>query len=70
MEIVHKLQQSTSTRIGTCSSIVIDTCSGIGSGTCIDTGAGEHDVEYCLTTDGLVRFREMIYLQIVVRSRR
>jgi len=58
MEIVHKLQQSTSsnTCIGTYGGI--GTCSGIC--TCIDVGAW--DVDYHLMTDGLVKFRERIYV--------
>lgn len=48
MDIVHRLQQSTGT--------------GIGSGTSIGTGAGVQDVDYYLTTDGLIKFRDMIYV--------
>jgi len=48
MEITHRLQQS----IGTCT--CGDTCTGIG------TCTGAHDVDYCLTIDGLVRFIDMI----------
>jgi len=40
--------------------------SGIGtsSGTCIDMGRGAsaQGMDYCLTMDGLVRFRDMIYV--------
>lgn len=32
------------------------TCTGVG------TGIGDQDVDYRLTTDGLVRFRDMIYV--------
>jgi len=52
MEIVHRLQQSIGK--GTCSS------TGIGTGTSTDTDA--QDVDYYLTTDGLVRFRDKIYV--------
>jgi len=45
---MHRLQQSA----GTC------TC--IGTGTC--AGIGAQDVDYCLTTDGLFRFRDKIYV--------
>jgi len=33
-------------------------------GTCVGTGTniGDRDVDYCLTTDGLVRFRDRIYV--------
>lgn len=50
MEVVHRLQQSTGTCIGTCSS----------TGTCIYFGT--QGVDYHFTTDGLVRFRGMIYV--------
>ena len=64
MEIMHKLQQSTGTctcggtGICTCSSTCIGAGSGIGIGTCV----GAHDVDYCLTTDVLARFRDRIYV--------
>jgi len=68
MYIVHRLQQSTSsgtgssigsgTSIGTNSSTGI----GIGSGIGIGTGVGAQDVDYCLTTYGLVKFRDRIYV--------
>lgn len=36
---------------------------GSGSrGTCIGTGAGTQGMDYCLTVDGLVRFKDMIYV--------
>ena len=46
MEIMHRLQQRT------------------GTGTSIDVGTstGDRDADYHLTTDGLVRFRDMIYV--------
>jgi len=48
MDIMHRLQQSTG--IGTCTS----------AGTC--TSTGDQDADYHLTTNGLVRFRDMIYV--------
>jgi len=51
---MHRLQQSKG--IGTCDS----TGTGTSSGTA--TGAGAQDVDYCLTADGLVRFRDKIYV--------
>eukprot|EP00253_Pinus_taeda_P003285 PITA_03285 len=60
MEIMHRLQQSTCTYTygGT------DTGSSIGTGggTSTSTGAGAQDVDYCLTVDGLIRFRDRIYV--------
>lgn len=60
MEIVHRLQWS----IGICtcisSGIGIITCRG--TGTCTSAGIGAQDVDYCLTTDGSVRFRNKIYV--------
>lgn len=55
---MHMLQQGTGTCInnGTGTGIGIVTSSGIG------IGPGAHDVDYCLTTDGLVRFRDMIHV--------
>lgn len=52
------LQQST----GTGTSDNTDT--GIGSDTSTGTGigVGAWDVDYCLTIDGLVRFRDNIYV--------
>ena len=54
MDFMHRLQQSTGTCIGasTC------TCRGAG----ISTGARAQGMDYCLTTDGLVKFRDMIYV--------
>lgn len=64
MEIMHRLQQSIATcdSTGTCECTC--TCIGIGTsvGTCIGTGVGAQDVDYCLTLDGLVRFRDRIYV--------
>ena len=48
MEIVHRLQQSTGT------------CNGTYTSTSKSTGA--QNVDYCLTTDRLVRFRDGIYV--------
>jgi len=50
MEIVHRLQQSTGTGIRT----------GASSSTC--TGAGAQDMDYRLIANGLVRFKERIYV--------
>jgi len=62
MEIVHRLQQSTSTgtgdSIGTGTEDSIGTCDSIGIGTC----TGAKDLDHCLTVDGLVRFRDRIYV--------
>jgi len=66
MEIMHRLQKSTgtgiggSTVIGMSSNTIIgtDTHSSIGTG----IGAGVHDVDYCLTTYGLVRFIDRTYV--------
>ena len=55
-DIIHRLQDNTC--IGTSGS----TCIGIGSGIGIGTGAGAEDVDYCLTIDGLVRFKDKIYV--------
>ena len=52
MDIMHRLQQS----IGTCTGIGNSTSIGIGDGT------GAQGMDYCLTVDGLVRFRDRIYL--------
>eukprot|EP00253_Pinus_taeda_P020143 PITA_20143 len=46
MEIMHRLQQSTHTSIGGSTS----------------TGVGAQDVDYYLTIDGLVRFKDRIYV--------
>lgn len=46
MEIMHRLQQS------------IGTSTGIGVG----ANTGDQDAYYHLTTDGLVRFRDQIYV--------
>ena len=54
MEIMHRLQQGTST--GTF--VGIGTCRGEGTG----TGAGVQGMDYCLTVDGLVIFRDMMYI--------
>jgi len=35
----------------------------IGTGTSLGLGLHAHDVDYCLTTYGLVGFRDMIYVQ-------
>jgi len=63
MEIMRRLQLSTG--IGTCGStcICIGGSVGIdtGSVTCIGTGICAQDVDYCLTIDALVRFRDNIY---------
>jgi len=56
MEIMHKFQQSTGTSTCTCIGSSTRTC------TCNGTCAGAQDVDYCLTTDGLVRFKDMIYV--------
>ena len=56
MDMIHMLQQSNGTStdggIGT----------GTGSGTGTGTGAGALDVDYCLTTNRLAQFRDMIYV--------
>jgi len=62
MEIMHRLQQSTSTT--TCTNI------GAGTGTYTDIGActgtctstSDQDADYHLTVYGLVRFKDMIYV--------
>ena len=54
--------------IGTGSSTGIGTSRSIGIGTCSSTGTsggtsvGAQDVDYCLIEDGLVRFRDRIYV--------
>ena len=50
MDIVHKLQQSAGTNTGT------------GTSTGSGTGVGAQDVDYFLTADGLVSFRDGIYV--------
>lgn len=64
MDIVHKLQKSTGT--GTGSGTCIGTCigSGIGTGIGMGTGIGEsaQGTNYWLTTYGLVRFPDNIYV--------
>lgn len=64
MEIMHKLQHSTSTGtgdgIGTCDSTSTSTCTSHGIG--IGTSASAQDVDYFLTTNGLVRFGDRIYV--------
>lgn len=76
MEIVHGLQQSDSTstgmghgtHIGTSVGTHISTCIGTGIGVStstgrrIGTGAGACGMDYCLIVDGLVRFRDRIYM--------
>jgi len=68
MDIVHRLQQSicTSTGDSTGTSIGdgtdIGVGKGIGSGMGTGTGVGEHDMDYCLIADGLVRFKDKIYV--------
>jgi len=54
MEIVHKLQQG----VGTGTSGNTCTCSN----TYTSTGADAQRTNYCLTVDGLVRFRDKIYV--------
>ena len=54
MEILHRLQQGDSTSTGT----GISTCSGIS--TCGSTSVDAQAMDYCVTTDGLVRFRDRI----------
>ena len=76
MEIMYRLQQSTGTctcigNIGTCTcSTGIGTCNNTSIGTGIGTCVSAQDVDYCLTTDGSVRFRDRIYVLDVVSSRR
>lgn len=55
MDIVHNLHYITGT--GTCS-VGIGTCSGI----CTCTNVRAQDIDYCVTTNGLVRFRNRIYV--------
>eukprot|EP00253_Pinus_taeda_P030645 PITA_30645 len=66
MENVHRLQQGDSTGtshgIGTCTCAGIGTCSGIGTGVSTSTCTGAQSMDYRLTTDGLVRFRDRIYV--------
>ena len=66
MEIVYRLQQSTSTCKGTCIGGNTGTCDGTGEGTNTSSGtstsAGAWDLGYCLATHGLVRFRDKIYV--------
>ena len=59
MDILHRLQQSTG--IGTCTG----DGTGIGIGTSDGRGTSEsgQDVDYCLTGDVLVRFRDRIYVR-------
>ena len=54
MDIMHMLQQSTGTSKGKGTSTSV----GIG----VSTGEGDQDANYCLTVDGLVRFRDKIYV--------
>ena len=62
LEIVDRLQQDdstgTSTSHGTCTSsgAITSTCSGTG------IGVNVQDLDYCLMADGLVRFRDRIYV--------
>lgn len=68
MEIVYKLQQG----VGTCRVDITSTGIGVGIGTCsgigtsgskgTGTSAGAQGMDYCLTVDGLVRFRDRIYV--------
>ena len=66
MEIMHRLQRGigTSTSIG--ANIGIGSGTSTGGSTSIGTytgaGAGAHGMDYCLTVDGLVRFKDMIYV--------
>ena len=66
MEIMHRLQQSTSTGTCTCVGVgtSVGTCIGIGTGTFLGAGVGtsDQDAGCHLTTHGLVRFRDMIYV--------
>jgi len=48
MELRHKLHEST--------------YMGTGSGTSTGKGEGLQDVDYYLTIDGLIRFRDIIYV--------
>jgi len=50
MDIKHRLQQSTST------------CTGSGTDTGAGASTGDQDADHRLTEDGLVRFRDMIYV--------
>jgi len=52
----------TSTSNGTSTGIGSSTCTSTSNGTSTGTGSGAQDVDYCLTTNGLVRFRNMIYV--------
>ena len=64
MEIMYSLQKSNGTgtgcSIGTSTGDSTGTCTGdiTGMGTC----EGAQDVDYFLTTDGLVRFKDKIYV--------
>ena len=68
MDIVYRLQQGVGT--GTCDSTCTstDACTGTSSGTstngsaCTGTSAGAQGMDYCLTTNGLVRFRDKVYV--------
>ena len=72
MEIMHRLQQSIGKGTCTCGGTCIGTCdgigAGIGSGTSIGTGANAsaHDVNYCLTADGLIRFNGRSVLKHII----
>lgn len=58
MEIMYKLQQSTSILIGTCDSTGISRASHKGIG----TNVGAHDVDYFIIVDKQVGFKDMIYV--------
>lgn len=66
MEIVHRLQDGVGIGIGditsTCIGAGIGTCSGIGTGGSIGIGVGAKGMDHFLTTDGLVMFRDKIYV--------
>jgi len=60
MDIVHRLQQGDSTGIGIGHGT--GTCSGTGTGDSTGTAASAQGMHYRLTADGLVRFRDRIYV--------
>ena len=66
MEIMHRSQKGIGTGTSTCVSIGTGSGTDIGgstsTGTDRCTGAGAQGMDYCLTVDGLLRFKDMIYV--------
>ena len=64
MDIVHRLQQGFGT--STCDSTCTSSGTSIDGSTCTDIGtsigAGAQGMDYCLTPDGFVKFRNRIYV--------